>query len=266
MLAEKARLHSEIIGDHFEQPLANTIVIHLFFELSSARNFENPNIYIRYLIDLPENFTCEDQSVLTGTTQTSKNSPHHFGFCFDVTLQIKENFDDFQTHQRLPYIYFEVISKDTWSRFRTEGLAYQCLPVFKAGYWEFQLNCVRICPRGIIGELRRFFIGDCGSCADISWIGLPIHHEVCLSHQLIHKKIISFFQDNLINKYGVKTIPTGELSVKLNVIYQRHSVESPKHDLSLEKFQSSSLLRSVADVLRAFRKARKNMIETRKNV
>lgn len=151
-------------------------MVHLFFEIAKASNFENDNIYIRYLIDLPEDFLCEDTTTLTGTTQTSRTSPNHFGFCFEVVLQVEK--DDFV--QRLPYIYFEVISKDTWSRFRTEGLAYQCLPVFKSGYCEFQLSCVRICPEGTSGELRRFFIGDCGCYNDITWVGLPKDYEVCV--------------------------------------------------------------------------------------
>lgn len=77
------------------------------------------------------------------------------------------------------------------------------------------------------------------------------------------------FQENVINKYGVRTIPTGELFVKLWIIRQRNANiedESPKRDFLSKKLQSSNLLRSVADVIRAFKKARKNMIETRKKL
>lgn len=57
--------------------------------------------------------------------------------------------------------------------------------------------------------------------------------------------------------------------MKLNVIQQKSFINgdvSPKTDFLLEKFQSSGLLKSVTEVIKAFKKARKNMIEARKNV
>lgn len=72
-----------------------------------------------------------------------------------------------------------------------------------------------------------------------------------------------------IDKYGVETIASGELTVKLSVVQQKNVArgdESPQRDVFSEKFQSSTLLKSVAEVVRAFKKARKNMIETRKNL
>lgn len=167
-------MRAEIVGQHFESP-PKTNTIHLFCEIGTAANFENSNIYVRYFIDLPKNFTCQDPTSLTGTTQTSKGPIlHHFGHNFQVALQQDDTSEQFES----PYIYFEVVSKDSWSRFRTEGLAFQCLPVFKAGYSEYRLNCLRICPGGVSGELRRFFIGDFACYNDITWVGLPKDHEV----------------------------------------------------------------------------------------
>lgn len=164
------------MGDKFEIPTKHSFI--LFLEIAKARHFENDNIYIRYVLDLPENWCSNDASDLTGTTQschvTTENQSVNFGFTFELTLQLRDEQDSL----KCPYIYFEVISKDTWSRFRTEGLAYQCLPVFKPGCWEFKLHCVRICPEGAAGALRRFFIGDCGAYGDVSWVGLPKDHEV----------------------------------------------------------------------------------------
>lgn len=190
LIAEKLKQRREIVGDYFEKPQKTTI--HLFFEIVTAHNFENNNIYIHYYIDLPTNYTCIETSTLTGTTPTSKTTPYHFNFCFDVILQREINVDF--DRQRLPYIYFEVVSKDTWSRFRTEGLAYQCLPLFKSGRSEFQLSCIRIRPEGTSGELRRFFIGDCGCYSDVNWVGLPRDYDVCVEKP--KKKI-------LCNFYGV---------------------------------------------------------------
>lgn len=171
-MGEKIKKRAEIVGERFESPSKS--VVYLFFEIAHARYFENDHIYIRYLIDLPKNYKCADLSSLTGTTPTSKTTPNHFGFCFDVRLEG----DTVDFNNRPPYIYFEVVSKDTWNRFRCEGLSYQCLPVHSSGHYEFQLNCVRISPVGVAAGLRRFFIGDCGGYADITWVGLPKDYDV----------------------------------------------------------------------------------------
>lgn len=78
-----------------------------------------------------------------------------------------------------PYIYFEVISKDTFDRFRTEGITYTRLPVY-AGLFDFRLNCLRILPNNLSSNLRRFFIGDYMNYDDVTWFGLPKEHEVHL--------------------------------------------------------------------------------------
>lgn len=55
-----------------------------------AKHFENDNIFVKYTIDLPEHWTCHDNS-LTGLTQTchavSENGLMHFNHTFDVVLQ-----------------------------------------------------------------------------------------------------------------------------------------------------------------------------------
>lgn len=186
LLAQKLKLRAETVGSHFVKPPKNVTHIHLFFEIATATTFDNDRIYVCYYIDLPKNYTCEDQSALTGTTQASDR---HFGFNFEMTLQCHDTGERTES----PYVYFEVVSKDTWSRFRTEGLAYQCLPVSRAGHFEFRLNCVRICPEGVTGELRRFFIGDCGAHSDISWVGAPRAHEVSRVTFVVFFRIIVVF-------------------------------------------------------------------------
>lgn len=79
-----------------------------------------------------------------------------------------------------PFVYFEVISKDTWDRYRTEGLSYRALPVSKPGIYEFNLQCIRIVSNNPVENMRRFFIGDCSNYNDISWIGIPKDYEVKL--------------------------------------------------------------------------------------
>lgn len=80
-----------------------------------------------------------------------------------------------------PYIYFEVVSKDTWSRYRTEGLTYKALPILQPGVHVYDLQCLRVTTGKPSGELRRFFIGDCSSYNDITWTGIPRDLQVTLA-------------------------------------------------------------------------------------
>lgn len=77
-----------------------------------------------------------------------------------------------------PLIYFQVISRDSWERYRSEGLSYKFIPIFEPTTYEFTAQCIRICPKFPAGELRRYFIGDYFNIDDISWVGLPKEHQV----------------------------------------------------------------------------------------
>lgn len=167
---------------NFVLPPVNKLQVNLFFEILWAKEFEYDTIYVQYFIDLPSDWSCVDQSQLQGVTQTchiqSEDSLAHFGHVFDVILEYNiENLEG-QKVPKCPYIYFEVISKDTWNRYRTEGLTYKNLPVSKPGNYNFNLQCFRLTPSNISGQLRRFFIGDCSNYSDITWIGVPKNYEV----------------------------------------------------------------------------------------
>lgn len=90
-----------------------------------------------------------------------------------------------------PYIYLEVVSRDSWNRFRSEGFTFKALPVFQPGRHDFQLACVRIRPGNLTGNLRRFFIGDFMSCGDFNWFGLPKDHQVMIAC-VLEKTIVLF--------------------------------------------------------------------------
>lgn len=81
-----------------------------------------------------------------------------------------------------PYIYFEVISKDYWDRYRTEGLTYKNIPVSAPGSYFYNLCCFRLRPQSLSSNLKRFFIGDCSNFNDITWIGLPKDFKVIRIH------------------------------------------------------------------------------------
>lgn len=64
----------------------------MFFEITAGRKFENNNIFVQYLLDLPENWKCANPDNLTGITQTGHVSTGedglvHFGHNFEVVLE-----------------------------------------------------------------------------------------------------------------------------------------------------------------------------------
>lgn len=80
-----------MIGTGFFSAPKNIYKVHLFFEMLTARNFEYDNIFIQYHVELPEFWKCEDEKMLTGSTQTSKmkgvEKVANFGHTFDVSFE-----------------------------------------------------------------------------------------------------------------------------------------------------------------------------------
>lgn len=174
-------------------------MFHLFFEIATGRHFEYNNIYVEYYIDLPNGWTSRD-GPLTGSTHScskgDRNGVLYYGHSFDVTLECDiQGFAKGQFNHRHtkiaatgilnildgiknPYIYFEVVSKDSWDRFRCEGLAYISLPVAVPGRHHYDLHCFRMIHSWPYSELRRSFIGDYRNYDDITSIAIPRNFEV----------------------------------------------------------------------------------------
>ncbi|KAL3271048.1 hypothetical protein HHI36_021548 [Cryptolaemus montrouzieri] len=253
------RSHKNLgLNQDFDLPAKNKLEVHIFFEIVSGSHFEYDDIYVRYFIDLPDKWTCKTPFLLNGMTQTchGKNEDNvvYFGHIFDLILEYDIQ-DFFQEGlPKLPYIYFEIASRGSWDRHRCEGLTYHSLPVGKPGVYEFVLPSYRL-TTGTTGELRRFFIGDCSNYNDITWVGIPKAAE-----------------GPILNKYGVQTIGSGMLNIRMNVMHQSQAflekynetdVIKNKEKFIFEKLNSSTLVKSVEQVLEAFKRARKNMIQAR---
>lgn len=254
-------LYNPLALTEFEFPAKNKLVVYVFLEITRGFDFEYDDIFVEYFVDLPEKWSCKDVESLKGVTQISgtKKGENAVYFGHHIDLVLEYDIQDFHDSgiPKYPHVYFEVISKDSWDRFRCEGLTYYCLPITKAGLYEKELHCFRL-SEGRTDELRRFFIGDCSNYEDITWIGVPSNHE-----------------GNFINKFNGRTISTGKLNVRMNIMHQsqaflskynEESVLKCREKMIFEKLNSSSLVKSVEQVLEAFRTARKNIIEARKNL
>ncbi|KAF5285141.1 hypothetical protein FQA39_LY16830 [Lamprigera yunnana] len=246
------KLRREKVGTEFKTCSKDKLCIYLFGEILTAKDFEYHNVYVQYLIDLPNNWTCKDPASLTGCTQSSRSSGRDlfFGFPFEVELEscLREALEG---EAKVPYIYFEVVSKDTWDRFRTEGVAYTALPILEPGINTYNLRCLRMCPEGLRGSLRRFFIGDFSNCVDTNLVSYPVSADV-------------------VNKYGTVAVPSGQMSVRFNVMQQsRVFAKDPtkkRTKFILDKLNTSGLIRSVEQVVAAFKIAKKKMMEAKKNL
>ncbi|XP_076256521.1 Meckel syndrome, type 1 isoform X1 [Rhynchophorus ferrugineus] len=253
---------ARILADPFRVPSKNKLLVFVFLEILSGKKFEYPHVYVQYFVDLPDRWFCAESDVLSGRTQICKAINNdgllHFGHCVEIPLEY--NFMSVHGTDciKCPYIYFEILSKDSWDRYRTEGLTYKALPICTSGSFTYNLNCFRFTSKGPISEMRRYFLGDCQNYNDVTWIGLPTDYE---------KKIL--------NKYGTETIATGELKVRLNVIHQSQAfIENlrgngkhrPTPRIVFEKLESSTLIKSVEQVIKEFKNAKKHLLEIRESV
>ncbi|KAK5638627.1 hypothetical protein RI129_012922 [Pyrocoelia pectoralis] len=244
----------------FEIPPKNKLSVYLFLEILSARNFECNTVYVQYFIDLPPHWNCKNSATLKGCTQTSSwlNNERvaYFGLPLEICLEY--DFQEIREGEILkpPSIYFEVVSKDSWDRFRSEGLAYIILPVTQAGVYNYELRCLRICPDGITGNLRRCFIGDFSNYENIIWAS------------------ISGANENCVNRYGIRTEGTGQINIRIGVLQQSQEFlqdfasnsTGRRRKFLLDKLNTSVLIKSIEQVVAAFKVAKRKMIEARKNV
>ncbi|CAH1113992.1 unnamed protein product [Psylliodes chrysocephalus] len=257
---KKISLTKEITGEDFFLPPKNKLFVYLFFDILSAKGFEYDNLFMQYFIDLPAHWTCENPETLSGVTSMCHSKGEdgivYYGHNFDVVLEYDIQSLQDTTTPKNPCIYFQIISKSSWERYRTEGIAYQYLPISRPNCYLYDLSCYRFDPGECSGKLRRYFIGDAYNYRDVRWVGLPTGQ--C--------------DTNTFNKFGVNTVGTGEMKFRVNVLHQSQAFlkEFNEGDVQgkfiYEKLNSSSLIRSVNQVLLAFKKARRKMYEVKKHL
>lgn len=142
---------------------------------------------------------------------------------------------------RWPILLVEVLSLDSWQRFRTEGYGSLSLPS-APGVYNQTVHCWRPVGQSCASELRRFFIGGSPELEDVTYVAKPSTFDVnCFfyhwSHCIPKKTSIVFVsnevnisvslpQGRLLSKFGFKTVSTGSVTLRLNVIQQSQWVFS----------------------------------------
>ncbi|XP_033123216.1 Meckel syndrome type 1 protein homolog [Anneissia japonica] len=140
MIRELYVRHAEIVnsqvGSDFEQVTHGVLRLFVIGQIVSAYNFDYDNLYVHYFVELPGNWSSDPSQQLSGVTQTCKtkvigrDSVAYFGFPFEFELFFRNDGDveKIESLPRWPQIFLEVLSIDTWKRYRTEGYAYTSMP------------------------------------------------------------------------------------------------------------------------------------------
>ncbi|ESO97860.1 hypothetical protein LOTGIDRAFT_228399 [Lottia gigantea] len=249
------------VGSEFEMPPPDVLRLLVFGELEMAKDFDSDNIYIQFFIDLPKDWYAESPQQLSWVTQTcqlktkGQNNIAHFGFPFQVELFYKreiitEENKDVMPH--FPIIYVEVLSLDSWQRYRTEGYTYFSLPGKPGTSYETQ-DCWRPLKDSVVSNLRRFFIGGSPELEFPTYTAIP-----------------STFDGSHLSKFGFRTETTGSVCMRFNTMLQsRMFVQKKSNKKSLgallDNLGITSQQASVASVIEAFKKARLKMLQARES-
>ncbi|XP_064612245.1 tectonic-like complex member MKS1 [Liolophura sinensis] len=249
------------VGFEFEMPPPEVLRLAVHGEIESARNFEYDDLYLHFFLDLPKNWTADPHQQLSWVTQTCKtriegrDDVAYFSFPFDFELfykqdSVREENKDEMPH--LPCVLIEVLSLDSWNRFRTEGYTYINVPS-TPGVSTHTLHCWRPIGNSVTSELRRFFIGGSPELEDPTYAAVP-----------------TTFDGQLLGKYGFRTETTGSVSVRLNTIFQARAFlerRASKRSLGslLDTLGINAVQSNISNVLDAFKRARQRMIQAREN-
>ncbi|XP_061196324.1 uncharacterized protein LOC133204586 [Saccostrea echinata] len=252
---------SACVGHEFELPPPEVLRLMVCGEIERAKDFEFDDLYIHFFVDIPKNWKVDRHQQLSWVTQTcatkveGRDDVAHFSFPFEFEMfykdetYIEENKDPFP---HFPFILMEVLSLDSWNRFRTEGYTYLAIPP-RPGVYKETVHCWRPLGPSFVSEMRRFFIGGSPELEDPTYTAIP-----------------STFDGPHLSKYGFRTETTGSVDVKFNVIMQSRlflEKKASKKSLGslLDTLGINTVQQNIQSVLDAFKKARQRMVIAREN-
>ncbi|UJR22762.1 hypothetical protein I4U23_025794 [Adineta vaga] len=273
---------AQMVGNKFDTPPPAVLKLNIIGEIVSAKNFEYDNIYVYYLLDLAENWYVESSMILSGYTHTGSMTMsskyvreiiNYTGDCCYFIL-ILGKFDDIvyyshpfefelwykppthttdQSFPRMPKIYFQIASLDSWGRHRTEGYTFIDIPNLP-GFYNEHLPCWR--PRGdsIFNEVRRFFIGGSIELEDMTYIAIP-----------------SLFRtepnNTPLSRFGFRTVSTGTLNIRFNVVFQSQSFvverSMTRNTHTMNRSGFDGFISNINSVLDNYERAKKRATEVR---
>ncbi|XP_071849558.1 tectonic-like complex member MKS1 [Apostichopus japonicus] len=265
MYQELYQRHSEYIktfvGQEFEMVPANMLRLLVLGEIVSVKNFEYDNLYVHYFIELPKEWSADRSQEMAGVTQTCKTKEinrenvAYLSHPFEVEMFYKPDEIE-ENEERLPQwpqIFVEVLSIDSWQRYRTEGYGYITVPS-TPGTHHLDIQTWRPLGRSSYENLRRFFIGGSPELEDPTYVSVPITHD-----------------GPVLSRFGFRTETTGMVSLKLHVmqqsrIFMEKSASRRTVGSLIDRLGGLTMQASVQNVLELFQRARKRMQNARQTL
>ncbi|KAI5608329.1 Meckel syndrome type 1 protein [Silurus asotus] len=250
---------SSLVGQDFEMPPAGFLRLIVNGEIVSAQGYEYDNLYVHFILELPNNWSSVPSQSLSGVTQTcrtrsiGKENIAFFSYPFSFESFFRNEVESEESLPQWPVLYFRVLSLDSWQRYRTEGYGYIVFPT-TPGSHSVTCHTWRPLKLGTMAELRRFFIGGTPELEDISDVRIP-----------------GTFKGDRLSRFGFRTQTTGSVTFNLNCIqHSRAFVEASalkkRRQTVLDQLGGHSQKGSVYNVLEAFQRARKRMQDARESL
>ncbi|KAI5089487.1 Meckel syndrome type 1 protein [Silurus meridionalis] len=250
---------SSLVGQDFEMPPAGFLRLIVNGEIVSAQGYEYDNLYVHFILELPNNWSSVPSQSLSGVTQTcrtrsiGKENIAFFSYPFSFESFFRNEVESEESLPQWPVLYFRVLSLDSWQRYRTEGYGYIVIPT-TPGSHSVTCHTWRPLKLGTMAELRRFFIGGTPELEDISDVRIP-----------------GTFKGDRLSRFGFRTQTTGSVTFNLNCIqHSREFVEASalkkRRQTVLDQLGGHSQKGSVYNVLEAFQRARKRMQDARESL
>ncbi|XP_055983732.1 tectonic-like complex member MKS1 [Sorex fumeus] len=251
---------NSLVGTDFEMPIPGALRLFVNGEVVSAQGYEYDNLYVHFFVELPaSNWSSPDVHQLSGMTQTcvtksvGMDKVAHFScpFSWEAFFLQQDGAED--AALEWPVLYCEVLSLDSWQRYRVEGYGAVVLPT-TPGSHTLTVPTWRPLEPGTVAELRRFFIGGSLELEDISYVRIP-----------------GTFKGQRLSRFGLRTETTGTVTFRLHCLQQsRAFLESRslrrRMQSVLDRLEGFNQQSSVHAVLEAFQRARRRMQEARESL
>jgi hypothetical protein len=255
MAESRLAMRENMIPSEFTEISADrqTVRLHVFGEIVSARDFHGQFCYARYIFDYsdvswdtmhPESATAEATSHLA----SALDGVYLLGFPFTMHLEARTSVTSLQW----PRVLFEVSTVDRLNRHRVEGYGYVNVPL-EGGYSLVKMRMWK--PKGSLAmQMKSYLLGGASVLRDPTYTSIPQAH-----------------QGSTLAKYGFLTEPTGELTVRMNVAIQAseaiRQAEASRFASPLKKasiFRGATTPDAVAGAFRRSRKARARQSKSKK--
>lgn len=218
----------------FELAPLDRIVVFIFFEILTASNFGNNNIHIKYNLKLPLGCNVIDGELEGCSHSQIRNMSDNFniGHCHTIGLILQQS--EYNKNIEIK-VYYEVVSIDSFNRFKSEGRSYLSIPL-SSGIYNKLLNCYReLSSNSYYESIKRFFFNG--------------------------RYLFNVFEFNgnststKLNRYANYTTTTGDLNVKYQIIVQNY-----KNNLtSIAQHSKQNHFVAIDDIVKSYYQARNRL-------